>query len=55
MKRRKISDRVMAKAICGTRQRHAAIGDDNKRRAKQAGAAAVDPNAGIYSHEERKA
>jgi hypothetical protein len=36
------------------RQRHAASGDGNKRRAKQAGATVVGPNAGIYRHEKRQ-
>jgi len=36
------------------RQRHAAGGDGNKRRAEQAGAGVVGPNAGTCRHEERQ-
>ena len=35
------------------RQCHAAGGDGNKRRAEQAGAGVVGPNAGTCRHEER--
>ena len=51
MMARMITDACHCERHLTDRQRHAAGGDGNKRRAEHAGAAVIGPEAGVHRHE----